>query len=98
MIINIECSKKFFFLGIYIVVIVNGVEKYEMIVESCVDVFWDVNEVIEDGYIIIEEEKVLVEIFFFGDCKVIKLFIIYILDIVRKIIFFYIWWLKGNIL
>ena len=85
MIINIECSKKFFLSGTHTVVIVNGAEKYETIAESCADVFRDVNEVIEDGHITIEEEKVPVEIFLSGDCKVIKLFIIYILDIVRKI-------------
>ena len=84
MIINIECSKKFFLSGTQ-VAIVNGAEKYETIAESFADVFRDVNEVIEDGHITIEEEKVPVEIFLSGDYKVIKLFIIYILDIVRKI-------------
>ena len=85
MIINIECSKKFFLSGTHTVAIVNGAEKYETIAESFADVFRDVNEVIEDGHITIEEEKVPVEIFLSGDYKVIKLFIIYILDIVRKI-------------
>ena len=69
---NIDCSEKFFLSGTHTVAIVNGAEKYVTIAESFADVFRDVNEIIEDGHITIEEEKVSVEVFLSGDYKVIS--------------------------
>lgn len=51
------------------VAIVNSAEKYETIAKSFADVFRDVNEIIEDGHITIEEEKLSVEIFLSWDYK-----------------------------
>lgn len=70
--INIDCSEKFFLSETHTVAIVNSAEKYETIAKSFADVFRDVNEIIEDGHITIEEEKVSVEIFLSGDYKVIS--------------------------
>lgn len=69
---NIDCSEKFFLSGTHTVAIVNGAEKYETIAKSFDDVFRDVNEIIKDGRITKEEEKVSVEIFLSGDYKVIS--------------------------
>lgn len=54
------------------IVVVNGSEDYTTIAESFRDVFQEINEVQEDGFVKVGETQTPVEVFLGGDYKVSK--------------------------
>ena len=58
------------FTGNHTIAVVNGPESRQTFEECFSDVFREINEVISDGCIFVEQEKVDVEFFLGGDYKV----------------------------
>ena len=58
------------FTGNHTIAVVNGPESRQTLEECFSDVFREINEVISDGCIFVEQEKVDVEFFLGGDYKV----------------------------